>query len=297
MPRWTLKLAAFLASLLVGVAAWMLLPPDANSEPKNLGGSHPSTIAANQASQREETVRSVNSEFTDLPDLDEDEPSPPDGSLIEMFEGGIYRRSEIYVKNGQSWLVLAKSERGEYTLTAATASVKLPNSISWPGDEKDAQLSFKTNRRIVFAIRGIDGITSGPATTLFDQPDSVNIEGHSATEELSDGYKREFVLGPSSTTLRTSRGVSKDGTKLAVLVIESQGSRQVIKRVYHVPTDNRDIIGSLHWAGDIDRDGKLDLYISEFNEKGYTRTELYLSSHAKPGDLVGLAAVFAASGC
>src|SRR5687768_16107341 len=45
-------------------------------------------------------------EFFDLQNFEEDLPSPPDGHLIEMFEGGIYRRSETYASNGQQWLIL-----------------------------------------------------------------------------------------------------------------------------------------------------------------------------------------------
>ena len=72
---------------------------------------------------------------------------------------------------------------------------------------------------------------------------------------------------------------------------------QVIKQTYHVPSDERDIVGSLLWAGDLDGDGKLDLYFDEFNEKGFTATELHLSSLAKSGELVKLAASFGMAGC
>ena len=53
----------------------------------------------------------------------------------------------------------------------------------------------------------------------------------------------------------------------------------------------------LLWAGDIDRDGKLDLYFDQFNEKGFFGVDLYLSSLAADGDLLGLAAGFGSAGC
>ena len=85
---------------------------------------------------------------------------------------------------------------------------------------------------------------------------------------------------------------------MALLVLDSEGKSQIIKRIPHVPSHDRDIIGSLRWAGDLDDDGILDFYISEFNEKGYTLTELFLSTHAREdGALVGLAGSFAAAGC
>ena len=49
--------------------------------------------------------------------------------------------------------------------------------------------------------------------------------------------------------------------------------------------------------GDLDNDGKLDLYFDEFNEKGYFGVSLYLSSEAEKGKLVKVVATFGTAGC
>jgi hypothetical protein len=55
---------------------------------------------------------------------------------------------------------------------------------------------------------------------------------------------------------------------------------------------------SLRWAGDLDRDGKLDLIYNLGGHHTQTRLALYLSSAAKPGELVGLVAQWDGScGC
>ena len=242
--------------------------------------------------------RSFHPEFFDLPNLGEDDHSFAYGKLIEMMGDGIFRRSENPARNGQSWLALTARRNGTYELAKLTASVKLLNSVSWPGDEKDSRLSFNTQRRIVFAVRKIKGLKPGPVLALFDKPmGSLNEEGYSDDEELSTGYRREFHIGAKSFFLRGSHGVTRYGTKLAVLVIESEGKSQVVKSTSHVPSEDRDILGSLYWAGDLDGDGKLDFYIDEFNEKGYTNNMLFLSTHDKDGQLVGLAGAFGAAGC
>src|SRR5690606_25194022 len=115
--------------------------------------------------------------------------------------------------------------------------------------------------------------------------------------ELSDGYRREFVLGSMTYILRTSRAVTRDGSKVAVLVLEHNGKSQVIDKNFHWPEEDRDIIGSLIWAGDLDGDGRLDLYTDLFNEKGSVTTRLHLSTSASDGKLVGTAATFSSSGC
>lgn len=241
-------------------------------------------------------------EFRDLPTFDELFPDESVAKvsqerLIEIFDDGIYRQDEVVAKNGESWLTLVKKPDSLY-LQRTTASVKKLKTVSWPGDEPDAKLSFNVSGKPIIALKNIHGLQPGPVTTLFQRrvwQDSENSE--SANEELSDGYRREFFLNDNKYILRTSRGITTDGTKVAVLVLELNGISQVIVQKYHVPSDDRDIIGSLLWAGDIDRDGKLDLYLDDFNEKGAVGTELHLSSYATSINLVGLAASFGTAGC
>ncbi len=220
--------------------------------------------------------------------------------LIQILDDGIYRRSEVVAKSGEKWLVFF-DQNGKHSLSESTASVKKLNSVSWPGDEKDARLAFKGIKGIgkpVFALKNVRGLRPGRVNTLFHRPLWKDIsESDFQEQELDDGFRREFRLNETSYVLRVSKGLTRDGTEVAVLVLESNGVSQVIKQTYHVPSDERDIVGSLLWAGDIDRDGKLDLYFDEFNEKGFTSIELHLSSYAASGELVGFVASFGMAGC
>jgi hypothetical protein len=54
---------------------------------------------------------------------------------------------------------------------------------------------------------------------------------------------------------------------------------------------------ALHWAGDLDREGKSDLVIDITNHYNLSRMALFLSSLAKEGELVGLAGFFDSGGC
>jgi hypothetical protein len=173
------------------------------------------------------------------------------------------------------------------------------NSVSWPGDEKDARLTFTSlTTKPLFAIKGINNLRPGDVDTVyFGRNWATNNHDVADDSELSTGYRREFSVGQREYLLRMSTGLMKDGTKLAILVLESDGVKQVIWQSLHVPSDGRDIIGNLLWLGDMDRDGKLDLYFDEFNEKGYTGTYPFMSSFADDGKLVEIAASFGAAGC
>lgn len=89
-----------------------------------------------------------------------------------------------------------------------------------------------------------------------------------------------------------------------VIALRDLDLRQILRQMWHAEGDrgidrsgDRNIFGSLLWVGDLDRDGHLDLYFDEFNEKGFINTELHLSTLAEPGNLVGLAADFSVGGC
>lgn len=229
-------------------------------------------------------------EFRELPSLDDYYVyRKPKGRLIHFIEDGLFRQSEIVADDGESWLVL--NEPGEVvSLKRSIAQVKKLKSVSWPGEEPDAKLSFRSVEMPVLALKPLDdALKPGPVESLFRN----GVDG----EEISEAYVREFVLGETRFRLRSSFGVTHDNEQLAVLVLESGGINQVIEQRAYTHPPERNIIGNLLWAGDLDADGKLDLYFDEFNEKGYTNTKLFLSSLAGPGELVGFFGSFGAAGC
>jgi len=78
------------------------------------------------------------------------------------------------------------------------------------------------------------------------------------------------------------------------LVLTEGGRRQVI---YSWPKGLIDQAAQFVWAGDLDRDGKLDLYLIVSHHYNLAVHTLFLSSRARPGARVGPAAAFTRSGC
>jgi len=291
MKRWIFWSFASILSFVIGwtivFTVSNLFVPSLQDRTYPLVGIEPGTP------QQKEFV----AEFRDLPTFEDIDQRKPVGRLIEIVSDGIFRRSDVVAVDGEKWLVLVGNGT-EFSIRDLTASVKKLRSSSWPGDELDARLTFNTKAKAFMAFQYIPALRPGPVTTLFHQSIWADqSEAETPNNEIADGYYRELRLGSKIYTLRSSKGVTRDGTKVAVLVLESGGLTQVIKQTHHVESDNRDIIGSLIWAGDLDKDGQLDLYFDEFNEKGFTATELHISSQADEGQLVGLAAHFGMPGC
>jgi hypothetical protein len=258
---------------------------------------------SNAAPPRPPVVDDFVPEFVDLPNFGEPEKEITSISsrakLIEISEfqspdeqWPSYSRDDLTFRSGENWLGLYR-----FGQVLQLANTKITRSqrkgYIGPGDQPYDWLKYERKGELLFLVKDVPELKPGKVTTLYRQE---MLEG-SSDSEMSDGYRREFVLDKDTYILRTSRGITNNGTKAAVLVLERNGISQVIDKNFHSPAEDRDIIGSLIWAGDLDGDGKLDLYTDWFNEKGSVMTRLYLSSYASDGDIVGLAATFSSSGC
>lgn len=305
MKRWAIGSIAFFAALLIGflIADIWNQPGPALGAPDSNG--IPAIVVKDQTFEKPNaSADDFIAEFRDLPNFEDIKYIKPPGKLIELLDDGIYRRSEVVAKNGESWMVLLDNG-GELSFYQRKANVRKLNSVSWPGEERDARLFFDHSGKPIIALKNIKAIEKGPVTTVFHLKRWAEYEdGSPDFVEISDGFRREYTLGNETYILRTSYGLTNDGTKAAVLLLESGDKIQILKQIYYVRPDRerpltgeRNIFGSLLWVGDMDSDGKLDLYFDEFNEKGFTYTELHLSSQATEGRLVGIAADFGMAGC
>jgi hypothetical protein len=243
-------------------------------------------------------------EFTDLTDfvdLNLPEPSRLDFKLIDILMfGNEFSKDELPAKNGETWLALFEENgRMELRPTKIRVTVDRTSNKQLNGD------NFKvTNDRSiepVFMIRGSKSLKPGRINSLFLGSKWEEIEnGKGEPETMSVGYRREFDLHGNVFVLRVTNGLTRSGEKVNVLVLESNNVQQIVtyNEYFKDAFSNYNMIGDLIWAGDLDRDGRLDIYFSNFGyEKGGFGSTLYLSSKAKKGQLVGIAATFFGGGC
>lgn len=291
MKRDLLGATTFLAAFAV---ACIFTMPFVSERASYLLTEHTANEGPNQAAC-ETTLQDATPEFSNF--YIDDHSDFSSGNLIDLTEtGNIYRESEVVAKNGEQWLGLFE-KNGQYSLIKSKVKVNRLKTISYAGEDRDVDLTFSNGREPIFAVRNIEGVEPGPVTTLYHRPPVLEIyKRNLPISPIEKGYKRHFVLHNKWYTLRVSHGVNADGERVAVLVLEDSQTSQVIAQTFHEP-GGLDRIGELYWVGDLDNDGKLDLYFDEFNEKGYFFVKLYLSSAARPGQSVGLAATFGMAGC
>jgi hypothetical protein len=78
------------------------------------------------------------------------------------------------------------------------------------------------------------------------------------------------------------------------LLLENNDRKQVL---YEWPSGLLDQHCELIWAGDLDGDGKLDLFMALSDHYNVTEYTLFLSSRGSGGKLVDRVAAFRATGC
>ena len=140
---------------------------------------------------------------------------------------------------------------------------------------------FTTPPDATLLISGVPHVSAGPAVTL----------GHSI-RLWADERQTEFSLGNRAYRIRLE--FREPDYCDAVITLTSGGRAQKLFDATE-PGATRDpalVVAcddphfQIHWAGDLDRDGRLDLLVTFSHKYSYFPNQLLLSSAARSGDLV-----------
>ncbi|MFT3744701.1 MAG: hypothetical protein QM785_10485 [Pyrinomonadaceae bacterium] len=233
-------------------------------------------------------------EFRDLPNYDEIDYPVFNEKLLDISNGGdIFSTPEdLPTKSGDEWLTLTQVRQG--TLTLKTSEIRIRKFSSKEMGDGQLRVSFRNATNPILALRNLKSVRPGNIQTLHFDPSEENETDE--TELMEDGFHRQFDLAGTTYVIRVSRGVTKARENVAVLVISDGKVEQVIDYSPIWP-GSKPNLGHLIWAGDLDLDGKLDLYVDRSLGEEKSGTGLFLSSHAKSGTLIKLAALFGHTGC
>lgn len=236
----------------------------------------------------------VQTEFTNLPNGDEVEYPEFNEYLLDISNNGdIFSTPEdLTTRSGEKWLSLNQTPKGTFTLRSSAIQIRQISSKEM--DNGLRRVSFKGSPNPIFALRRLESIKAGDVHTLhFDPTEEIESE---ESELMEEGFRREFKLNDTTYVLRVSRGTTKDGETIAILLLSDGHREQVIDRSPIWP-DSTSNLGHLIWAGDLDKDGKLDLYIDRSLGEEKSGTGLFLSSHATSNNIINMVALFGHTGC
>lgn len=213
--------------------------------------------------------------------------------LQEVGEG--FHSDQVQVKSGEIWLGLFKNNKGFYLKKSKVKIRRVHDPIV---DKEKKQktgksVSVKNKDKAIYLLRNARFLSEGKVETIFDGNNKS--EKYSDYKELRAGFSKELKIGKETYTFRAKKGVNEKGKKIIALTFENGNKRQVIHSIEYYGDD--DLIGTLQWLGDLDRDGKPDFFLSPWIQENTSKVNLYLSSQAQKGKLVKLVATYSTSGC
>jgi hypothetical protein len=270
-------IGVFLLAFFVGTLAYFLTPKLENKiERKEIVEEVPQkthqTIVINKIKPEiiEETVN-----------WQEEDESKFKIKLLETGED--YHGNEINAETGEIWLGLFKVKDGYFLRNTKIKIKKVNDSIgdeNW--EETGKSVSVTGKEQATFLLKNAEFLSPGKVRTVF----------HAETDEnyvsLENGFKEYYYFNGIKYTLRV-----EGESNTSKLILETEDSRQVLFYVSSMGDATWDLL----WIGDLDGDGKLDLYANLPTFYNFAQHRLFLSSQAKNGELVKQVAMFHMTGC
>jgi hypothetical protein len=199
---------------------------------------------------------------------------------IQLWAAGPMHENEVVGKTGEKWFALYRTENG-FELHATKVTV-LDSSDGLYAKFVKVDRPFET----IILLRGIAGLKEGPVKTVFS--------GHQFVKPS------QYISLQLSSDLRSSYQLYAEGKEENEtiddykIILYSDQQRQTILNRAKMYLEGSP---ALLWAGDLDRDGKLDLLMDLTDHYNASEPTLFLSSRAAPNELVKRVASHRKIGC
>lgn len=291
-----LKISVFILTFLIGsnIQPTIKDQPTAVATKTVIPETPTEIVKETQTESKEEDI--FKPEIFGLEDFSDQEILEHKMKLLDLVEtGNNFYKDEAVAKSGETWLGVFEKD-GQYIFRHTKLKV-VPETRKDYGWDDSVIIKIKDKTKPMFLLKNAGNIGKGEIKTLFrSKPYLESNENDRKSVVLDRDFNKEFRLGDEKYILKVKFGLTKSNDKVSVLILEHNQTSQIV--TYNTFFEKGDYIGDLLWVGDLDNDGKLDFYLSDYGfEKGGIGLSLFLSSKAGKGKLVKEAAHFGGSGC
>jgi hypothetical protein len=233
---------------------------------------------------------------------------PVRGQQIDIIHTGQFHGKEVSAQSGETWTALCRRDNGFVLLPCTIRVEPRHDAVVDPRGDRLAMsgrsVTADTEREILFLVRGLAGLESEPAAIVsVTSSDSLgrNMGSARGPRYMRPGAKLALVLGDVKYQLTAEGRYDPSRPKYDTLVL---GYRLTLRGPAGLSQDlavpsrfAEDGMPVVLWAGDLDRDGKLDLYMDLTDHYNVRNYALLLSSRASDGMLVKMVASRRYVGC
>ena len=227
-----------------------------------------------------------------LPIEDWQEPRAKKFALKVLLPGS-YHGDEVPYSSGPGWYALVATG-GSSKLEPVTLKIRWSYDALFDTDKIKGPYSGRSvdSEPRVNAILFVSGdiLRAGeiPTATLVGTNRGVG--------------QKKYTLGSRHYSLRLDKLCGKNETPCQWILSDGKSQQAIhglnVTRTSDETLDTDSSNTGVVWAGDLDRDGKLDLIVDVSNHyNAVSQIRVFLSSKAKDGQLVGNAGWFSAVGC
>jgi len=223
-------------------------------------------------------------------------PSASQTRRAHVIETGQFHGYEIHARSGERWLGLLVMGRRSVLRYSTIKVHKVFDDITddSPDQKTGKRVSVNSPRQPLLLTSHTNALTPGPVITAFKLKEGEYSYGLDQFPlNLRLGH-RLYVLKVVAPDQNPQPCPSINFPRNARLVLSSGRSQQVL---YKLDVCGNDPNWYLVWAGDLDRDGKLDLYVNVTQHYDLSERKLFLSSPARRGKLVREVGSFETGGC
>lgn len=214
-------------------------------------------------------------------------------AALALQPPGRFHGEEALARDGERWLALTVRGDGRVALVAIRVQVRAVHDavLDAEGEASGREVLATDAPGALMLFRG-EGLRPGPVVGARIAADADTL---SRVEPLTLGHAH-YRFGLECAPARP------DGTRACAFVLQREGVSQRVLEFAAYTQDGTTVLGNeggarLLFAGDLDRDGRLDLLLDASDHYNVSQPTLLLSSQARAGQLAGEAATHRSVGC